>query len=197
MPPPPGRTARSFWRSSKRSSPTAPEPQAPERLVPLGEIVATHGIAGWLKLNPYNSKSPTLVSTRKIFLEKDGARSAHRVQAIKPHKNQLLVRLQGVDGIDAAEKWIGAIVSVAELDLPALSADEYYYYQVVGLEVFDTHGNRVGTIARLLSTPGGDLYVVQGEAKEYLIPVTKEIVEKIDFTTGRIIINPPEGLLEL
>ena len=49
---------------------------------------------------------------------------------------------------------------------------------------------------RLWSTPGGDLYVVQGEAKEYLIPVTKEIVEKVDLTAGRMIINPPEGLLD-
>ncbi len=130
-------------------------------------------------------------------MEKDGLRSPHRLQAVKPHKNQLLVRLEGVDGINEAEKWIGSILSVAETALPPLDADEYYYYQVVGLEVFDTHGHRVGTIVRLLSTPGGDLYVVQGEAKEYLIPVTKKIVEKIDFTAGRMIINPPDGLLEL
>jgi 16S rRNA processing protein RimM len=197
MPPPPGRTAGSFWRSSKRSSPTAPEPQAPERLVPLGEIVATHGIAGWLKLNPYNSKSPTLSLAQEIFLEKAGIRSPQRLAAVKPHKNQLLVRLEGVDGINEAEKWIGSTLSVAETALPPLGAGEYYYYQAVGLEVFDNHGNRVGTIARLLSTPGGDLYVVQGEAKEYLIPVTKEIVEKVDFAAGRMIINPPAGLLEL
>lgn len=197
MPPPPGRTARSFWRSSKRSSPTAPEPQAPERLVPLGEIVATHGIEGWLKVNPYNPQSSTLSSTQEIFLEKDGLRSPQRLAAVKPHKNQLLVRLEGVDGINEAEKWIGSILSVAETELAPLGADEYYYYQVVGLEVFDTHGHRVGTIARLLSTPGGDLYVVEGEGKEYLVPVTKEIVEKIDFAAGKIIINPPEGLLEL
>jgi 16S rRNA processing protein RimM len=130
-------------------------------------------------------------------LEKDGLRSPQRLAAVKPHKNQLLVRFEGVEGINGAEKWIGSILSVAETALPPLGADEYYYYQVVGLEVFDAHGHRVGTIARLLSTPSGDLYVVQGEAKEYLIPVTKEIVEKIDFTVGRMIINPPEGLLEL
>jgi len=166
-------------------------------LIALGEIVATHGIEGWLKLNPYNPDSPTLLSTQKIVLENDGVRSAQRLQAVKPHKNQLLIRLQGVDGINEAQKWIGSIVSVAETNLPALGADEYYYYQVVGLEVFDTEGNRIGIITRLWSTPGGDLYVVQGEAKEYLIPVTKEIVEKIDLTAGKMIINPPEGLLEL
>jgi 16S rRNA processing protein RimM len=58
-------------------------------------------------------------------------------------------------------------------------------------------GNHIGKITRLQSTPGGDLYVVEGEAKEYLIPVTKEIVKKSDLAAGRVIINPPEGLLEL
>jgi 16S rRNA processing protein RimM len=116
---------------------------------------------------------------------------------VKPHKNQLLIRLEGIDGINEAEKWIGSIVSVAEANLPALSADEYYFYQVVGLDVFDTQGNHIGKITRLTSTPGGDLYVVEGEGKEHWIPATKEIIEKIDFDSGKVIINPPEGLLDL
>ena len=130
-------------------------------------------------------------------MEKDGVRSPRQLAAVKPHKKQLLIRLEGMEEINAAKKWIGSILTVAETALPALKPDEYFYYQVVGLEVFDTKGNHVGKITRLLSTPGGDLYVVQGEAKEFLIPVTKEIVEKIDFAEGKMIINPPEGLLEL
>jgi 16S rRNA processing protein RimM len=166
-------------------------------LIALGEIVATHGIEGWLKLNPYNPNSPTLFSAQEIFLEKNGIRSPQRLQAAKPHKKQLLVRIEDVNGINEAEKWIGSIVSVAETNLPALSGDEYYYYRVVGLEVFDTQGNRIGKITRIWPTPGGDLYVVEGDTKEHLIPVTKEIVEKIDFDSGKVIINPPAGLLEL
>jgi 16S rRNA processing protein RimM len=130
-------------------------------------------------------------------LEKDGLRSPQRLAAVKPHKNQLLVRLEGCDEINDAEKWIGSILSVAETALAPLGADEYYYYQVVGLEVFDAQGSRIGKITRMTSTPGGDLYVVEGGAKEYWIPATKEIVEKIDFAAGKMIINPPEGLLEL
>jgi 16S rRNA processing protein RimM len=166
-------------------------------LIALGEIVATHGIEGWLKLNPYNPDSPTLLSTQEIFLEKNSGRSVQRLQAVKPHKNQLLIRLEGVDGINAAEKWIGSIVSVAETELQPLGADEYYYYQVVGLEVYDTEGTHIGKITRLTSTPGGELYVVEGESKEYWIPATKEIVEKVDFDSGKVIITPPEGLLDL
>jgi 16S rRNA processing protein RimM len=168
-----------------------------ERLIPLGEIVATHGIAGWLKLKPYNPQSTSLFSTQEIVLEKDGVRSPHRLKAIKPHKNHLLVLFEAVEGINEAEKWIGSTLSVAEIDLPPLGPGEYYYYQALGLEVFDTQGERIGKVERVLSTPGGDLYIVQGKANEYLIPVTKEIIEKVDFPAGRMIINPPAGLLDL
>jgi 16S rRNA processing protein RimM len=128
---------------------------------------------------------------------KDGATAPLKLEGAKPHKRQLLVHLEGIDSINDAEQWIGAVVSVPEADLPPLGENEYYYYQVVGLDVFDTKGARIGTIARLWPTPGGDLYVVKDGEKEYLIPVVKEIVTKIDFAAGRVIVDPPEGLLEL
>jgi 16S rRNA processing protein RimM len=163
----------------------------------LGEIVATHGIEGWLKLVPYNPETTTLSSGKETYLEKDGGRTVVTLAGVKPHKNQLLIRLCGIDHINDAKKWIGAILSIPEADLPPLAENEYYYYQVVGLEVFDTKGARIGTIARLWPTAGGDLYVVEDGDKEYLIPVVKEIVTKIDFDAGRVIIDPPAGLLEL
>jgi len=137
------------------------------------------------------------LSAKEVFLEKDGVRAPMLLESVKPHKKQLLVHFGGVDNINDAEKWIGAVVLVAETDLPPLGENEFYYYQVVGMEVFDTKGARVGTIARLWPTPGGDLYVVEDGKKEYLIPVVKEIIAKIDFDAGRVIIDPPEGLLEL
>jgi len=168
-----------------------------ERLIPLGEIVTTHGIEGWLKLKLYNPQTATLSSNQQIFLEKGGACSPHWLQAMKPHKGHLLLHLRGIDVINEAEKWTGAILSVAEETLQPLGPGEYYHYQVVGFDVVDTQGKWLGVVTRLWSNPGGDLYVVTGEHKEHLIPAVKEIVEKIDFAGSRMIINPPPGLLDL
>lgn len=168
-----------------------------ERLVPLGEIVATHGIEGWLKLKPYNPQTTLLSSTQKVFVEKDRMRSSYFLQASRVHKGHFLVKLQGVDGIGAAKKWVGSILSVAEEALHPLKPGEYYCYQVVGLDVFDTQGGWVGKVTRVWSKEGGDLYVVAGPSKEYLIPAVKEVIEKIDLPGGKIIINPPAGLLDL
>ncbi len=168
-----------------------------ERLVPLGEIVTTHGINGWLKLKPYNPQTTLLNSTLEIWLEKDEARSLHQIEASQPYKGQFLVKLSSVDKIDTAVKWVGSILYVAEQSLDSLSAGEYYHYQVIGLEVFDTKGERIGVVARTWSTPGGELYVVAGASKEYLVPAVKEIIEKVDLAAGKIVINPPAGLLDL
>ena len=168
-----------------------------EQIVPLGEIVTTHGIEGWLKLKLYNPQSTFLFSHQEIFLETGGARSPHFLIDARPHKGHLLIKLRGIDGIDDAQKWIPSILSVAAEALPPLPPGEYYHYQVIGLEVIDAVGTRIGVITRIWSKEGGDLYVVKGNDKEYLIPATKEVIEKVDFSAGQVVIRPPAGLLDL
>jgi 16S rRNA processing protein RimM len=168
-----------------------------ERLVPLGEIVATHGLDGWLKLTPFNPDTTAMESAREVFIERDGARSAHQLEATRPHSRQILIKFQGIDNIEAAKLLVGANLSVTEDSLPALGPGQYYHFQALGLEVSDTKGNRLGTITRTWLVGAREIYIVTGDSKEYLIPAVKEIIEKIDFDTGKMIINPPDGLLDL
>ena len=168
-----------------------------ERPVPLGEIVATHGLEGWLKVNPFNPETSAFDSSREVILDKEGDRTPHEIESSKRHGRQILVKLRAVDGIDDARKWVGATLCVDAAALGPLEPGQYYHFQVVGLEVYALQGERIGVITRVWSTPGGELYVVQGTTKEFLIPAVKEIIEKVDFAAGRVIINPPEGLLDL
>jgi 16S rRNA processing protein RimM len=168
-----------------------------ERLVPLGEIVTTHGLDGWLKINAFNPKTTALSTAHAVILEKAGRRSVQELESSKPHKRQFLIKLRAVNSIDEAAPWVGYILCVNEDALESLEPGQYYHYQVIGFEVFHLNGERIGTVTRTWSTAGGELYVVQGVAKEHLIPAVKEIVEKIDFSAGKMIINPPVGLLDL
>jgi 16S rRNA processing protein RimM len=184
------------WKFSKKINPL-PSPAGVERLIPLGEIVATHGRDGWFKFNAYNAQTAAL-STSQIFLEKEGARSPHRLEASRRHnRRQFLIKLLGVDHLGDAGRWVGSTLLVAEEALQSLAAGEYYHYQVIGLEVFDVRGERIGTVTRTWATAGGELYVVAGESKEHLIPAVKDIIEKVDLVARRIVINPPAGLLDL
>jgi 16S rRNA processing protein RimM len=154
-----------------------------ERLVPLGEIVTTHGIDGWLKLKPYNPQTTVLRPTREVCLEKNGKRSRRGIEHSRPYKDQFLIKLSDIDGIDDAVPWVGSILYLAERDLDPLAAGEYYHYQVV--------------VTGTWSTPGGELYIVKGTVREHLIPAVKEIIEKVDFAARKMVINPPTGLLDL
>jgi 16S rRNA processing protein RimM len=168
-----------------------------ERLVPLGEIATTHGLEGWLKLNPFNPETTALKSVCVVYLEREGTRAAYKLERNRLHNRQILVKFQGIDSIEAAKNLVGATLCVAEESLPSLEPGQYYHFQAIGLEVFDSQGNRLGTVTRTWSAGGGELYIVTGSNKEYLIPAVKEIIAKIDFNAGKMIINPPEGLLDL
>ena len=168
-----------------------------EPLVPLGEIVTTHGLNGWLKLNAFNPSTGALFPGAEVFLERGERRSVHQIEASSQHKKQFLIKLRDINSIDDAAPYVGSTLAVGEATLESLPPRQYYHYQVVGFKVFHLNGDLVGTISSTMSTPGGELYVVQGVAKEHLIPAVREIIEQVDFDARKIVINPPEGLLDL
>jgi 16S rRNA processing protein RimM len=86
---------------------------------------------------------------------------------------------------------------VPEETLATPEPGQYYHYQVIGFEVFDTSGVRIGTLKEIWSTPASELYVVAGVDKEHLIPAVKEIIAEVDLAAGRMIVDPPAGLLDL
>lgn len=169
-----------------------------EPTVPLGEIATTHGLDGRLKVNPFNFDTALLVAGRRVFLDLGDAHAELELEAdARPLKNQFLIKLRGIDGIDEAQRWVGATLSVNESALEPLDPGQYYHYQVIGFEVFRKDGARIGVIASVLTTAGNDILVVKEAEKEFLIPAVREIVEKVDFGTRRVVIDPPEGLLDL
>jgi len=151
-----------------------------EPVVPLGEFVTTHGLNGWLKLNPLNLDTAALACGAEVILDRAGEQSPHRIEASQPHHNQFLVKLASIDSIDAARRLVGAILCIPETGLAALKPGEYYHYQVIGFEAYDLSGSRIGTITATMTTAGGELYVLQGSEKEHLIPAVKQFIEKVD-----------------
>lgn len=185
-------------RTGKLSSKSLKSSETPgaTRLVPLGRVVNTHGVRGELRLLPYASPCSTLQPGRIVSLQsKDGSSSSFTVESVRLHAPSLLIKFQGVTSLEQAQLLRGSEVSIEEDQLPPLQEGEFYYYQVVGLRVLTTTGEEIGTIAEVFFSGGHDVWVVRQGKKEYLIPVTEEIVRTIDIAGGRAIIEPMEGLL--
>ncbi len=169
----------------------------PDIRIALGDIVAAHGVAGWLRLKLFNPEGSTVYSTREVDLARGETRRTLRVREARPHKRLALLKLEGIDDREAAQGLVGCRVSARQDALAPLSGSEYYYEEVLGFEVRDARGCRIGTIARVWPTQGGDLLVVATPEKEHLVPAVREFVREIDVARRTVTIDPPEGLLEL
>jgi len=186
------RTAKLSSKSLKSS-----DTSAPARLVPLGRLVAPHGVRGELRLLPYAFPCQTLQKGLTVWVQdKTGPSQAYTITQVRPHAPCLLVKFQGVDSRSQAQALRNTTLSVAEALLLPLQDGEFYYYQVIGLKVQTPAGKQLGTIAQVFFSGGHDIWVVQRGQEEYLIPVTEEVVRAIDIPGGNVIIEPIAGLLE-
>jgi 16S rRNA processing protein RimM len=152
---------------------------------------------GELRFLPYVFPCPTLQKGLTLSLHgKDGQERELKVESVRLHPPVVLVRFHTITTLDQAQALRNAVVSVEEHFLPPLQDGEFYYYQVVGLSVFTVTGEEIGTVAHVFFSGGHDVWVVQRGKKEYMIPVTEEVVRSLDIPNGRVIIEPMAGLLE-
>ena len=106
--------------------------------------------------------------------------------------------LEAVTDRSQAESLNGSTLFVDKARLPVLEEDTYYWFDLVGLSVYNTTGTLLGRLEEVIPTPGNDIYVVKGkqngQPKELLIPATGDVVLKVDLEGGAMIVDPPEGL---
>jgi 16S rRNA processing protein RimM len=109
-----------------------------------------------------------------------------------------LVCFEGVDGRDDADALRGAALCAAAVDLPPIEdPDEFYDHQLEGLAVLTVTGAVVGTVREVMHGAGGELLVVDREGGgETLVPFVRQIVPEVDVRGGRVLLDPPPGLLE-
>ncbi len=114
------------------------------------------------------------------------------------HQNRVVLKFSGTDTMTEAERLVGGRLVISQTAALELEEDEFYEYQLIGLEAITIAGQRLGRVIKLLRTGGTDLLVVEGDAKrEILIPFVDDICTEVDLENQRIMVNPPEGLLEL
>jgi 16S rRNA processing protein RimM len=104
--------------------------------------------------------------------------------------------LEGITDANLAEPLKGKNVFADARDLPPPAANEFYYRDVVGCEVFLTDGRRIGAIEEIIATGANDVFVVRDEGKEVLVPVIEDVVKEINVVAKRVVIEAIPGLLD-
>ena len=155
--------------------------------LPTGQIVNTHGLKGYVKIQPWADDPADLLDYDRFFI--DGREYAVEQAALQ--KSMVLLKLEGIDTIDAAAALRGKELSIARADVE-LAEGVVFVADLIGLPVYA--GQReIGKITEVLTLPGNDVYVVKGE-HEYMIPAVKEFIETLNPEDGFIRVRLIEGM---
>jgi len=158
--------------------------------ITAGRIVNTHGVRGEVKLLPQGVDLDILVRCGAFYI--DG--SPYATTACRAHKGCLLLKLKGVDDMDAALALKGKPVSILRADAP-LPAGEYFDQELVGLLARDAAtGEELGRVEEVLTYPAHKIYAVRGGRDEYLVPAVPAFVDAIDLAGGTMDIHVWEGM---
>ncbi|MGA8575134.1 MAG: ribosome maturation factor RimM [Candidatus Cybelea sp.] len=162
-----------------------------DEFVVVGRIAGAFGVRGELKCDPTSAGRTVICAGEMLRCVQHGEARAIRVDAVRPHKGRLLVRIDGVDDGGAAEALLGALLYAPRAAI-ALDDGEFLDDDLVGCSVVGRDGSAYGTVERVEHFPASDMLVVNGA----MVPMVRAIVAEIDLPSRRIFIDPPEGLLE-
>ncbi len=164
-------------------------------LIPVGKIQRTHGIRGALKVHPYGETLFAQGAGDKLFLSPGGT-VALTLSACRPQGKALVCSFEEIASIDQAQSFVGEEIFLPEDRLPPTSDGEYYHFQLIGLIAETPDGDRIGILQKIIETGSNDVYVVDREGKEILIPAIEGVICEVDLERGRMVVDLPEGLVD-
>lgn len=160
----------------------------------MGRIVAPYGIYGWLKVHPDTETLDSLFDYPAWWLGRGGQWQKFVVEAAKVHGNTLLVKLQGVSDRDAAFAFKGQQVSVPRDQLPETDENEYYWSDLIGLQVTNQQRVALGEVVDVFETGANDVLVVkqaedQQAARERLLPFVAQVVLEVNLAAKTMLVD--------
>ena len=165
----------------------------------VGKIVNTHSLKGEVKVISSTDfeeerfkKGSKLLITRGNQLIREVV-----VQSYRNHKNFLLVKFEGIDSVEEAEKLKNLQIKIDSDEVGELEENEFYFHEIIGCQVFDENDKNLGEIIDILTPGANDVWVIKGEnGKEILIPYIEDVVKQIDITNKKVNIEVMEGLID-
>ncbi len=167
-------------------------------LILIGRVTRPHGLTGLLRIVSYAQSKETFLEAGSVFLSKEQNELYERkVVSIRPYRSVFLLRLSGLNSIDEAEVFRGAGILIRKDCLVKKDEDEFFWYELLGLDVYLVTGQYLGVLKEIFPTGSNDVYVVENKGKEFLIPAIHQVVKEINLAQKRMVISPIKGLVDL
>lgn len=156
-----------------------------EQFLTVGKIINTHGIRGEVKIKPTTDDVNRFKSLKEAYIDEKEI----FISGCKFQPGKVILKIEGIDSIEEAEKLKNKLIKVKREKAVQLPEDTYFAVDIIGCEVYEETGNKIGTVDDIIYTGSNDVYWVKGE-NEVLIPALKDIVLEIDINDKKIIIKP-------
>lgn len=162
----------------------------------VGKIVNTHGIKGEVRVMPTTDfVTERFAKGQDLYLQQAGQPLKLTVETARQHKGFILVKFVGYDNINDVQGFRDHELMVSAADQQPLDDGQYYYHQIIGLDVKTTDDETIGTIKEILSPGANDVWVVQRPGKkDLLLPVIDDVVKDVDLDKNEVLVELMEGL---
>lgn len=177
--------------SRRQTDNLRPDTPVEDALLTIGRIVAAHGLRGDVKLALSTDRSEKLKDIRRVYL--DGSDMPSRVASLRLAGNDraALLKLQGVNDRDAAERLRGSLVQIRGSQLPPPDEGAFFHYQIIGLQAVDESGASLGKVTEIIEAGEVDVYVATDtDGTQHLFPARRDIVIDIDPKGGTMTVRP-------
>lgn len=159
----------------------------------IGKIVNTRGLKGEVKVVPW-ADYPEIFEEISFVYGKDEKR--YLIENVKYQKNNVILKLEGVDTIEIAEKLKNTVLYVRKDTFGDMDEGTFFVADLIGLDVFDENDTFLGKLSDVFTAGGADVYTVKNEGeKDLLLPALKSVVNEINLEEGFIKVTVPDGLL--
>jgi len=159
----------------------------------LGRIVNTHGVHGEMRMLPWSDEA--IYDIDKVYIGVD--KTPSRVISARPHKQFILIKLEGVEDMDGAQALKNTVLYADREDMPETAEGEWYIGDLEGMTALLSDGSVLGTVKEVLITGANDVLVISCEdGKERLVPLIDDCVKDVDVEKGTMLITPLEGLFD-
>ena len=162
---------------------------SPAERVELGKVVGVWGVRGYVKIYSY-TREPEGIARYPVWIlhSPEGEISVNVIECRRQGRS-LVAQLEGIEDRDQAGKMVGNRVSIRTSDLPGLSQGEYYWRQLIGLEVVNIEGHQLGRVEYLLETGANDVLVIADDSVQRLIPYVPEVINDVDLDAGVLTVD--------
>lgn len=180
--------------TAPETAPDATPETGADDLICVGAVAGAFGVRGEVRLKSFCAV-PEDIAAYAPLLTEDGRRR-FTLTLTRPIKNGFAARLGGVDSREAADALRGLRLFAPRHRLPQLPDDEFYHADLIGLDVYDTGGTRLGRVKAVQNHGATDLLEIHGPGLKttVLLPFTRAAVPTVDLAARRIVADPPEGL---